>query len=119
MELAQRITPQQRAEMHTFDDVYPHQVVNASFDFQEGRTTEGGEMTHMIGFATSQENTYEDLEQLSVPLIHGRFFQMKVLSHKLYKKPGQGYFLNGCLHLVTKSLRTRNFVYAISRASRS
>ncbi|EGO2598642.1 AraC family transcriptional regulator [Enterococcus faecalis] len=67
MELAQRITPQQRAEMHTFDDVYPYQVVNASFDFQEGRTTEGGEMTHMIGFATSQENTYEDLEQLSVP----------------------------------------------------
>lgn len=67
MELAQRITPQQRAEMHTFDDVYPHQVVNASFDFQEGRTTEGGEMTHMIGFVTSQENTYEDLEQLSVP----------------------------------------------------
>lgn len=67
MELAQRITPQQRAEMHTFDDIYPYQVVNASFDFQEGRTTEGGEMTHMIGFATSQENTYEDLEQLSVP----------------------------------------------------
>ena len=67
MELAQRITPQQRAEMHTFDDIYPDQVVNASFDFQEGRTTEGGEMTHMIGFATSQENTYEDLEQLSVP----------------------------------------------------
>ncbi len=67
MELAQRITPQQRAEMHTFDDVYPHQIVNASFDFQEGRTTEGGEMTHMIGFATLQENTYEDLEQLSVP----------------------------------------------------
>lgn len=67
MELAQRITPQQRAEMHTFDDVYPYQVVNASFDFQEGRTTEGGEMTHMIGFATLQENTYEDLEQLSVP----------------------------------------------------
>lgn len=67
IELAQRITPQQRAEMHTFDDVYPHQVVNASFDFQEGRTTEGGEMTHMIGFVTSQENTYEDLEQLSVP----------------------------------------------------
>jgi AraC family transcriptional regulator len=67
MELAQRITPQQRAEMHTFDDVYLHQVVNASFDFQEGRTTEGGEMTHMIGFATLQENIYEDLEQLSVP----------------------------------------------------
>lgn len=67
MELAQRITPQQRAEMHTFDDIYPYQVVNASFDFQEGRTTEGGEMTHMIGFATLQENIYEDLEQLSVP----------------------------------------------------
>ena len=74
MELAQRITPQQRAEMHTFDDIYPHQVVNASFDFQEGRTTEGGEMTHMIGFATLQENTYEDLEQLSVPAHTWAFF---------------------------------------------
>ncbi|MGH2179839.1 AraC family transcriptional regulator, partial [Enterococcus faecalis] len=31
MQLAQRITPQQRGQMHTFDDVYPHQVVNASF----------------------------------------------------------------------------------------
>ena len=34
MELAQRITPQQRAEMHTFDDIYPHQVVNASLTFK-------------------------------------------------------------------------------------
>ena len=109
MELAQRITPQQRAEMHTFDDIYPHQVVNASFDFQEGRTTEGGEMTHMIGFATSQENTYEDLEQLSVPAHTWAVFQMKVLSHKLYKKPGQRYSLNGCLHLVTKSLQHQKF----------
>ena len=46
-------------------------------------------MTHMIGFATSQENTYEDLEQLSVPAHTWAVFQMKVLSHKLYKKPGQ------------------------------
>ena len=119
MELAQRITPQQRAEMHTFDDIYPHQVVNASFDFQEGRTTEGGEMTHMIGFATSQENTYEDLEQLSVPAHTWAVFQMKVLSHKLYKKPGQRYSLNGCLHLLPSRCSTRNFVYAISRTSRS
>lgn len=34
---------------------------------------------------------------------------MKVLSHKLYKKPGQGYSLNGCLHLVTKSLQHQKF----------
>ncbi|MGH2242633.1 AraC family transcriptional regulator, partial [Enterococcus faecalis] len=31
MELAQVITPQERAEMYTFHDVYPHQVVNGSF----------------------------------------------------------------------------------------
>ena len=92
MELAQRITPQQRAEMHTFDDVYPHQVVNASFDFQEGRTTEGGEMTHMIGFATSQENTYEDLEQLSVPAHTWAVFPNEGPFHKLYKKPGKDIF---------------------------
>lgn len=34
---------------------------------------------------------------------------MKVLSHKHYKKPGQGYSLNGCLHLVTKSLQHQKF----------
>lgn len=109
MELAQRITPQQRAEMHTFDDVYPHQVVNTSFDFQEGRTTEGGEMTHMIGFATLQENTYEDLEQLSVPAHTWAVFPNEGPFHKHYKKLGQGYSLNGCLHLVTKLLQHQKF----------
>ncbi len=76
-------------------------------------------MTHMIGFATLQENTYEDLEQLSVPAHTWAVFQMKVLSHKLYKKPGQGYSLNGCLHLVCQVVAAPDFVYAISRTSRS
>ena len=48
--------------MHTFDDIYPHQVVNASFDFQEGRTTEGWRNdTHDWLCHFARKYLYEDL----------------------------------------------------------
>lgn len=66
VELAQSITEQQRSEMHQLADLYPHQVLNVSYDFDEGYLNEKGSLTHMIGFATTQENPYEDLEQITV-----------------------------------------------------
>lgn len=66
-ELAQSITPKQRDELHTLDDLYPHQVLNASYDFTEERLTGGGQLTHLIGFATSQDNPYPDLTSYQVP----------------------------------------------------
>ncbi|KGR90408.1 AraC family transcriptional regulator [Ureibacillus massiliensis 4400831 = CIP 108448 = CCUG 49529] len=65
-ELAQSITLQQRDEMHKLGDLYPHQVLNISYDFDEGYLEEKGYLTHMIGFATTQENPFDDLEQLSI-----------------------------------------------------
>lgn len=65
-ELAESITEKQRKQMHNLGDVEPKQVLNASFNFDEGRTEEEGNLTHMIGFATTKENPYEDLEQLSI-----------------------------------------------------
>lgn len=66
VELAQTITEQQRNEMHQLADLYPHQVLNVSYDFDDGYLEEKGYLTHMIGFATTQENPFDDLEQITI-----------------------------------------------------
>ncbi|MCM3690849.1 AraC family transcriptional regulator [Neobacillus niacini] len=66
LELAQSITQQQRDEMHQLADLYPHQVLNVSYDFDEGFLEEKGFLTHMIGFATTKENPFDDLEQITI-----------------------------------------------------
>ncbi|MFC6289314.1 AraC family transcriptional regulator [Levilactobacillus angrenensis] len=64
--LAQSITPAQKSHMHALGDLYPHQVLNASYAFDDGRLVEQGQLTQLIGFATTQENPYADLTQLAV-----------------------------------------------------
>ncbi|WP_347552957.1 AraC family transcriptional regulator (plasmid) [Pseudalkalibacillus hwajinpoensis] len=66
LELAQSITEQQRSEMHQLANLYPHQVLNVSYDFDDGFLEEKGYLTHMIGFATTKENPFDDLEQISI-----------------------------------------------------
>jgi AraC family transcriptional regulator len=66
VELAKTITEQQRKEMHQLADLYPQQVLNVSYDFDEGYLEEKGYLTHMIGFATTKDNPFDDLEQISV-----------------------------------------------------
>lgn len=65
-ELAQSITPQQKAEMHELGDLYPQRVLNASYAFDEARMEERGDLTHVIGFVTTKENHFADLTQLQV-----------------------------------------------------
>lgn len=64
--LTQSITEEQKAEMHKLTDVYPYQVLNASYDFDDGRMNEQGKLTHMIGIATTKENSYFDLQQMEI-----------------------------------------------------
>jgi AraC family transcriptional regulator len=66
VELAQSITEQQRKEMHQLADLYPYQVLNVSYDYDEGVMEEKGYLTHMIGFATTKENPFDDLEQITI-----------------------------------------------------
>ncbi|WP_042477626.1 AraC family transcriptional regulator [Bacillus ndiopicus] len=66
MDLAKTITEQQRKEMHELGNLYPHQVLNASYNFDEGHLEEKGNLTHMIGFATTKENPYNDLELIKL-----------------------------------------------------
>ncbi|MCM3439404.1 AraC family transcriptional regulator [Metabacillus halosaccharovorans] len=66
IELARSITEQQRNEMHQLADLYPHQVLNVSYDFDDGFLEEKGSLTHMIGLATTKESPFDDLEQISI-----------------------------------------------------
>jgi len=67
VELAKSITPEQREHMHELGDLYPHHVLNASYEGDEGILREEGNLTHLIGFASTKENPYDDLEQVHVP----------------------------------------------------
>lgn len=64
--LAQTITETQREEMHKLGDLYPNQVINVSYGFDGDRLEEKGSLMHMIGFATTKENPYADLEMLAI-----------------------------------------------------
>jgi len=65
--LAESITDQQRQELHTLTDLEPHQVLNASFNFEGERLTEKGTLTQLIGMATKRGNQFSDLTQIAVP----------------------------------------------------
>lgn len=64
--LAQSITPSQREHMHQVGNLYPYQVVNASYQFDATRLSEQGTLQHMIGFLTSEDEIADDLESLAV-----------------------------------------------------
>ncbi|MEO1768796.1 AraC family transcriptional regulator [Candidatus Enterococcus ferrettii] len=66
-QLTESLTPQQKANMHKLGDLYPHQVLNASYNFDQERSREVGELTYMIGCATTKENPFEDLEEILIP----------------------------------------------------
>lgn len=57
--------------------------MNVSYDFDDGFLEEKGYLTHMIGFATTKENTFDDLEQLSIEVSR-------------FKKLPLKFILNGC-----------------------
>lgn len=66
VELAQSITANQRAHMDALKDMEPYAVLNASYDFDTGRMEESGELTQMIGVATTQAQVPDDLTRVAV-----------------------------------------------------
>lgn len=67
IKLAEGITPEQRKTMHSLMDMEPAGVVNASFNFDDGRMEEKGRLDHMIGVLTTQEAGFENLDAVEVP----------------------------------------------------
>ncbi|QIK70871.1 AraC family transcriptional regulator [Erysipelothrix sp. HDW6C] len=64
--LAQSITQEQREAMHSVGNLYPHQVINASFNFDGRDSDKDGSLEHMIGFLSTNIMGREDLVQIHV-----------------------------------------------------
>lgn len=67
VELAQSITPEQRAEMHALQNLEPKQIVNASYNADAAFLKEEGQLTHLIGVLTTDRSPSQLLEKVKVP----------------------------------------------------
>lgn len=69
IKLAQSITEEQRVKMRSYANVEPFQVVNASYNFDEGRMEEKGSLDHMIGVMTTIESDFKGFDVVEVPAL--------------------------------------------------
>ena len=75
--LANSITAEQKKNMHRVANMEPHQVVNASYNFDEGRMEEKGSLDHIIGFLTTEESGFDKLDVVEVPALTWAIFSSK------------------------------------------
>lgn len=66
VKLAESITAEQRAAMHALQNMEPYEVVNASYDADANFLKEEGELTHLIGVLTTENQVSELLEKVPV-----------------------------------------------------
>lgn len=69
IKLAQSITEEQRVKMRSFANVEPFQVVNASYNFDENRMEEKGNLDHMIGVITTIDSDFKGFDVVEVPAL--------------------------------------------------
>lgn len=78
IKLAKSITPEQRKRMYSYANMEPHQVVNASYNFDAGRMEEKGCLDHMIGFLTTKKSGIdEEFDVVEVPALTWAIFSSK------------------------------------------
>ncbi len=65
-ELANNITQEQREAMHAIQNIEPYEVVNVSYEHEHNFMKDEGELTHLIGVLTTEENTSELLDVIEV-----------------------------------------------------
>ena len=66
VKLAHSIKDEQKKEMHLLKNVIPYEIVNASFDADENFLKEAGELTHLIGVLSSEDNVSSLLDVVPV-----------------------------------------------------
>lgn len=66
IELAKSITESQREEMHALQNTKPKQIVNVSFEHDFDFMKDEGELTHLIGVLTTEENISGQLDVIEV-----------------------------------------------------
>ncbi len=65
-ELANSITQEQREAMYAIQNIEPYEVVNVSYEHEHNFMKDEGELTHLIGVLTTEENTSELLDVIEV-----------------------------------------------------
>ena len=77
IKLAKSITSEQRKKLHSYANMEPNQIVNASYNFDDGRMEEKGSLDHMIGFLTTKESDFNGFEVVEVPALTWVIFSSK------------------------------------------
>lgn len=67
MKMVQSITPEQREKLQSWRNTEVKTVVNASFNFDEGRSEQKGQLDHLIGSITTLDENFEDFEVVEIP----------------------------------------------------
>lgn len=65
-ELANSITQDQREAMYAIQNIEPYEVVNVSYEHEHNFMKDEGELTHLIGVLTTEENASELLDVIEV-----------------------------------------------------
>jgi len=66
VKLAMSITDKQKEEMHSLQNIEPCEIINASFDADANFLKEEGDLTHLIGVLTTENQVSELLEKVPV-----------------------------------------------------
>ncbi|WP_432653139.1 GyrI-like domain-containing protein [Salibacterium salarium] len=66
VKLAESITEEQKEEMHSLQNIEPYEIVNASYNADAGFLKEEGDLTHLIGILTTENQVSELLEKVPV-----------------------------------------------------
>ncbi|WP_077616984.1 AraC family transcriptional regulator [Bacillus sinesaloumensis] len=66
VKLAQSITDEQKEEMRALQNIEPYEIVNASYNADANFVKEEGDLTHMIGVLTTENQISDQLDKVSV-----------------------------------------------------
>lgn len=77
IKLAKSITPEQREKLRSYANMEPKQVVNVSYNFDDGRMEEKGSLDHMIGFLTTKESGFDEFDVVEVSALTWAIFSSK------------------------------------------
>ena len=66
VKLALSITDEQKAEMHALQNIAPYEIVNASYEADAKFLKEEGDLTHLIGVLSTENQVSDRLERVPV-----------------------------------------------------
>ncbi|WP_042149650.1 AraC family transcriptional regulator [Paucisalibacillus sp. EB02] len=66
VKLAQRITDEQKEEMHALQNIEPYEIISASYEADANFLKEEGDLTHLIGVLTTEDQVSSQLDKVPV-----------------------------------------------------